>query len=384
MFAAAGLLPVSAFTAGECTSRGYNQAMALARSLALLVLFAASAGAQVDPNTALLERAGWDALNQGNARTATAAFRDALRADPNNGRLHLGAALAAFLDKRDEHARDEATRALAINPKLTQAREVLAHALHRLGDLSGALRAYEEFAAEKTDNAFRDTLERWRREVELHDRMRETIGSHFSVAFEGPAEADLAQEALQSLDRAYWRIAQLLGTYPPEPVSVVLYSTRQFADITRSPAWAAGAFDGVIRVPMRGALGQPSELDRVLAHEFTHALVRTLAPRGVPAWLNEGLATALETEGRSSAERRVEAQHANASLADLPQSFAALNGDEAAAAYAASAAAVRRLLDDQGGVAIANLLRDVGDGADFEDAFLHRFFRPFSAFQASR
>src|SRR5690242_21602302 len=65
-------------------------------------------------------------------------------------------------------------------------------------------------------------------------------------------------------------------------------------------SWAAGAYDGTIRVPIRGALDHPDELDRVLAHEFAHALIRSLAARNVPAWLNEGLATALRSEEHTS------------------------------------------------------------------------------------
>src|SRR5688572_17904099 len=123
--------------------------------------------------------------------------------------------------------------------------------------------------------------------------MQMAVGNHFTVSFSGPEEADLAAKALESLDIAYWRIGQVLNTYPATPVPVVLYTTEQFRDITRAPEWAAGAYDGIIRVPMRGALAKTAELDRVMAHEFAHALLRTLAPTGVPTWLNEGLAAAL-------------------------------------------------------------------------------------------
>ena len=47
---------------------------------------------------------------------------------------------------------------------------------------------------------------------------------------------------------------------------------------------------------MRGAVENPRELERVLAHEFTHALIYSIAPRGVPQWLNEGLAQLFEPE----------------------------------------------------------------------------------------
>src|SRR6267378_4385139 len=267
-------------------------------ALAIVTLLAAApARAQIDPRGALLERTGWDAITAGQAHAAAEAFREAIAADPKNARLHLGAGMAASLERRDADAKDEFERALALDPKLTQARALLGQMQHRMGDGPGAIRTYELLLELAPDN--RDaqaTLDRWKREADLHDRMRQAVGSHFTVAFEGPAEAELASEALEYLDRAYWRIGQLLGTYPSDPIPVVLYTTEQFRDITRSPAWAAGSYDGVvIRVPMLGALDKREELDRVLSHEFTHALIRTLASRGVPAWLDEGLATALET-----------------------------------------------------------------------------------------
>ena len=226
---------------------------------------------------------------------------------------------------------------------------------------------YETLVAMTPDDRdARATLERWQREAELHDRMQQAIGSHFTVSFEGPAEAELAAEALEVLDRAYWRIGQLLGTYPSEPIPVVLYTSEQFRDITRSPSWAAGAYDGMIRVPMRGALEKREELDRVLSHEFTHALIRTLASRGVPAWLNEGLATALET-GSLNGPRTQRARTSPVPLRALQSGFGRLSGDQAQLAYATSALAARRLLEEAGGFAIANLLRDLGEGVDVRD-----------------
>src|SRR6185436_13684106 len=86
------------------------------------------------------------------------------------------------------------------------------------------------------------------------DRLRLAVGNHFTVSFEGPQEEELAARALESLDKAYWRIGATLNIFPATPVAVVLYTAEEFRDITRAPAWAAGAFDGTIRVPMRGAL----------------------------------------------------------------------------------------------------------------------------------
>jgi len=351
--------------------------------VAVLVCWCASAAAaQIDPRTALVERAGWDALAAGRAHAAATAFRDALTADPKNARLHLGAGLAATLERRDTDARDEFETALALDPKLLRARAQLGLTLYRLGDVAGAVRTFEILTAEAPDDReAQATLARWRREVELHDRMQQEIGPHFTVSFEGPAEQALATEALASLDRAYWRIGQLLGTYPDQPIAVVLYSAEQFRDITRSPSWAAGAYDGTIRVPMRGALEKEKELDRVLAHEFTHAVVRGLAPHGVPTWLNEGLASALESDDLEWAET-IAARSKPVPLQALASGFGRFTGAQAQLAYATSALTVSRLLAEAGGPAIVNLLRDLGEGQEFDAAFLHRMQRSFADFQA--
>lgn len=343
--------------------------------------------AQVDPRTALLERDAFAALEKGQARRAAEMFRQALDADPRNAQLHLGAGLAAYLERRDPDAAEALERALGLDPSLAQAREVLGQVLRRQGDLAGAIRVYATLVGLRPDRTeAAATLERWRRELELHDRMLQTVDSHFTISFEGPGEAALASRAIESLNRAYWRIGGMLGTYPSNPIAVVLYTNEQFRDITRSPAWAAAAYDGTIRMPMRGALENVEELERVLAHEFTHALVRTLAARNIPAWLNEGLATALETESLSLAEERLRETGRTVSLKRLSAakgSFGQLDGRDAQWMYAVSAGAVGRLLEEAGGVALANLLRDLGEGAEFEAAFDRRMPRSFEAFADS-
>lgn len=351
---------------------------------AVLLALPATAAAQSSPKAAMLEQAGWDALKAGQPQVAADAFREAIALDPKNARLLLGAGTASFLQRRDDDAKEALERALVLDPRLTRARAVLGQVLRRGGDLQSAIREYETVVAElPRDQAARETLERWRREADLHDRMRLAIGDHFTVSFEGPEDAAQAEHALTSLDKAYWRICDVLGAYPTGPIAVVLYTTEQFRDVTRAPQWSAGAYDGKIRVPMRGAATNPQELDRVLAHEFVHALIRNLTDRGVPAWLNEGLAAALEREDVSWAHTRVEKASTVPTLADLQTGFGRFSGAQAQLAYATSAMAARRLLDIAGGTAIANLLRDLGGDVDFEAAFEHRIQQSLADFQAS-
>ena len=355
----------------------------LARVAIVALCLSASAFAQISP-IEILEKRGWDALADGRTRDAADAFRQAIASDPKNARLHLGAGVSAFLEHRDADAKRAFEQALALDPNLSQARALLGQVIYRSGDLLGAIHTYEALLARAPDDKPAVAmLEKWRREADLNNRMQQAVGTHFTVSFEGPEEAALAARALESLDSAYWRIGGILTIYPTAPIAVVLYTNEQFRDITRAPSWAAGAYDGTIRVPMRGALEEGEELDRVLAHEYTHALIRTIAARGVPQWLNEGLATALESGDLTWAEKRVRAVGGAVTLPSPLVPFGRLPGSEAQLAYAVSALTARRMIDDAGGVAILNLLRDLGDGATFDAAFERRMQRPFADFVRS-
>lgn len=342
------------------------------------------AASQNGPRVNLLEQAGWTAIRASNFKAAVDAFTEAAKLDPKNAMLWLGAGTAEFLQRHDAEARLHLQRALALDSKLTRARAQLAQVLRRQGDFAEAIRLYEMVVTEvPDDDGVRDTLARWKRERELHERMRLEVGDHFTVSFEGPEDAAMAAQALESLNRAFWRICDVLGTFPVRSIPVVLYTGEQFRDITRSPQWAAAAFDGIIRVPMRGVGAKAEDLDRVLAHEFSHALIRSLASRGLPTWLNEGLASVLESEDLDWAKARLAKSSQTPTLRTLSAPFARLSGADAQVAYAVSALAARRLLDEAGGTAIANLLRDLGEGVDFEAAFLHRIQKSLADFEAS-
>jgi hypothetical protein len=215
-----------------------------------------------------------------------------------------------------------------------------------------------------------------------HERPQQRRTDHFSVSFQGPAQTALSGSVLEVLESAYWRIGGTMSALPTAPIPVVLYTSEQFRDITRSPPWAAGAFDGVIRIPMRGALDNPRELERILSHEYTHALVRQLSPRPVPTWLNEGLAAALEADDLRWAHMWVRRFGKPIPIASLERPFRGLTAEQAGLAYASSALAARRLLDEAGGGAVADLLRDVGQGHAFAEAFARRTQRTLAAFQS--
>jgi hypothetical protein len=218
------------------------------------------------------------------------------------------------------------------------------------------------------------------RDEVLHRDFYQTGDTHFTMLFEGPQDAELASRALTALESAYFRIGSTLNAYPDDLITVVLYTEELFRDITRAPAWAAAAFDGKIRVPIRGALEHPEELERVLAHELAHAFVHSIAPRGVPTWLNEGIAMFFEPGGARRADQRVADTPKRLSFERLARQFGTLSTAEAEIAYAQSAIITRRLFAEGGGWTVQALLRDLADGVPFPEAYERRLLLPYHDF----
>ena len=347
--------------------------------VAFLLLLLSSAQSR---SAADLGRAGWAAINAGHAAEAAATFDEALKKSPANPSLLLGAGVAAHLGGRPDDARRWLGDALRQDPTLTSASLLLGELLYRANDLAGAISVYEQALANAPQNAqLAKKLEAWRAESDLHSRFGHRLGDHFTVLFEGPAEARLAERAVTLLEAAYWRIGTALNTYPVDVITVVLYTREQFRYITQSPAWAGGLFDGRIRLPVQGALQNPAEFERVLTHEFTHALIRSVAPRNVPQWLNEGLAVTFEGSNATERDARLRAANTRPALSSLEGSFASLDRPSAVLAYAQSAAAVQAMLDLGGPNAIAGLLVDLGRGLPFADAFERNMLVSYAAFR---
>ena len=147
----------------------------------VILLTAALLVTQNSPRVAMLELDGWRAINAGNFPAAVDAFREAIRLDPANARLRLGAGTAEYGQRHDPEAKELLEQALDLDPKLTRARAQLALVAKRQGDLTEAIRLYEIVVSEVPDDvAVSETLERWKRERELHDRMRVEVGDGFA------------------------------------------------------------------------------------------------------------------------------------------------------------------------------------------------------------
>ena len=348
----------------------------LSLTLVTVVLFMslAARGQQGSTNPVELAQDGWAAVEAQRYGDALRAFTEATELVDYEPTLWLGRGYAEYMLGRDDDAEHSLERVLALDETSDSAYQILGELHYRSGRVADAIKTYETARRQATNGRdFEARLEEWKQESQLQDGFAHSTGAHFLVLFEGPTDDALARRIIDVLEGAYRNVGNTLRTYPPQTINVLLYTQQQFQDITRAPAWSGGVYDGQIRLPSRGALERPGELERVLTHEYVHALVALLGGRTVPTWLNEGLATALEPGGLDHASRVLASVSGRPSLRDLHGGFGRLPGDMATVAYAQSAVAVNRMMYLRGGASgVVLLLQDLAAGVPFESAFQRR------------
>jgi tetratricopeptide (TPR) repeat protein len=339
--------------------------------------------AQVTPGEAVtLANAGAKAIEERRFADALASFTAAAKLAPRSAEIAFGAGLSAYLLGQNAEAERQFQRSLQLEPSFTDASVYLGELQYRSGRINEAVATYE--AALKlapADARLKQKIGEWSAEARTESRFAETRGVHFRALFEGPVDQALARRAVDILEAAYRRIGDVLQFYPTQSVDVVLYTSQQFRDITRGPTWIGGVYDGRIRVPVKGALDRADDLERVLVHEYVHALVAGVAGHGVPAWVDEGLAVALEPGGLAGAEQLLASSRSRPPLAMLHSGFGGLPDAQVPLAYAQSALAASAMLDLRGPSAVLMLLRDLGAGAQFNTAFHQRIGVRYEEFQ---
>jgi tetratricopeptide (TPR) repeat protein len=237
---------------------------------------------------------GWDTLKQGRPDEAMLLFRQGLRQSPEAPALLRGLGLAAV---HAGHA-DEALAPLEAAARDNGDAEVhvlLAHLYDHRDDAPRALEHLRAALAEQPgDEAARRLLDKIERETRAEAGLAREVTPYFVVKSRAAGDPEGHRALLAALGAARERVVARLGAAPRERVTVILYDAAQFQDVARVHGWVTGLFDGKIRLPLGAALPPRRELERILAHEYAHAVVHDLARGRAPRWLHEGLAQALE------------------------------------------------------------------------------------------
>jgi tetratricopeptide (TPR) repeat protein len=152
--------------------------MRLAAAFACAIAISTAAFAQVTAG-----RSGWDAIREGRNEEAATAFAEAIRAEPRDPSLHVGAGLAAQLLGDNAKARDSFEQALKLAPNFTTASLLLGDLLYRQSDLQGAINVFEAAAKYAPgDKTLADRLARLRAEPSPEKGFFQSPSAHFTVS----------------------------------------------------------------------------------------------------------------------------------------------------------------------------------------------------------
>lgn len=306
---------------------------------------------------------------------AVGQFEKALSLFPEEPRYHLLRGIACTLAKDFTLARYELQQARTLGGDTAEGLYFLGRIHYEEGETDEALQYWEKAAAlAPSDPFFGGLLERMRREQAVETRMERGHSSRFIVSYDADeVKTGIALEVLDTLETSYNSVGTDLGHFPEARVPVILYTKRDYREVTRSPDWSGGLYDGKIRLPIGGLAEITPELRATLRHEYTHAVVRELTRGNCPVWLNEGIAG---LQGRQELNTplvelgRVVKTGEFIPFRHLEKGFASLGAREVRLAYEQSYALVNFMVSTYGWHRVRTILTNLGEGMEIEPAIV--------------
>ena len=329
--------------------------------------------------------AGVTEMQDGDPGKASVYFENAIRATPDHADLLEWHAIALCSQGRYADAVSDLERATALKPDSVHLLQQLGLARYDADRTSDAVAAWKQAMELSPDPVTERLLHKAQREMDVEERSRRKQSAHFILHYQGDATAvELQQQLLATMETHFHDLAGQLGYEPAENIIVILYTQKEFVDITEAPSWAGAINDGKLRIPMRGVTVMTPELSRVLKHELTHSFLRSLSGGRCPTWLNEGTAQMMEPRTSSAYASRLAVlfqQQKEIPLSVMEGSFMRFSDLQAQVAYAESLSAVEYLRDRYGMGEIVRMLRNIGTGVEPEIALRQSTGMDYSAFQ---
>jgi tetratricopeptide (TPR) repeat protein len=266
------------------------------------------------------------------------------------------------------HYAQESTR---VAPSSSDAFKLLGQAYFDSDKTPDAIKAWKRSLELQPDGNVKELLAMAERESSAESNFAEADTGHFNFHYDGATTPELRRQIMETLEGHYNSLAGELGVTPRETISVSLYTSQEFFDVTQAPGWAGALYDGKLRIPVSGLTAMTPELSRVLKHELTHSFIRDITHGRCPQWLNEGVAQAMEGKTISPVAGRLErvyAAQAQMPLASLEGNWNSFSPPEAQLAYYEGLGAVEYLNDTYGMSDIVRMMQRLGEGASTEVA----------------
>ena len=337
--------------------------------------------------------------NQKKWEEATRQMEEVLRLDRQNARfkenlslVHLNHAYQLYQEPSRTHsyqsyrhlkAKGLVEKALRLNSKLAPAYVLLGDIEYDNQQLPKAERAWEK--AQKLDphmNGLASRLDRVDREFEVESDMNSVADLHFTLRYDDSVKRSTGFNIRRVLQQARLDVGRDFQYRPEHKIVVLLYSKATFRKVREgAPEWLAGIFDGKIRVPMPENKRDLGSVKGTVVHEYTHAVVHELSRGRVPHWFNEGLAEYQEAKfakTRKSASSLKQALDADELVpwSQVESLFRGRSIDQVKLGYDQSHSVVAYLAQRYGFWHMPRLLKQMAQGASFEEALRQEFKSP--------
>ncbi len=263
-------------------------------------------------------------------------------------------------------------RAARLNPNSADSHVILGYSYYAANRLPEAVKAWETALQIRKDGGVKEALDRAKRELTAEANYTQHESGHFTLRYEGSAiDTELRDQILNVLERTFSDISAEMGITPYQSISVVLYTQRDFFDVTRAPSWTTAIYDGKLRIPIKDLDSVTPELTRVLRHELAHSFVNQASGGRCPQWLNEGVAQLMERKKLGYQGKKLSDLYKADSampLRTLESSFLQYDKEEATMVYDQSLAAAWYLKDIYGMSDIRRFLERLSEGFAPEEA----------------
>jgi tetratricopeptide (TPR) repeat protein len=301
---------------------------------------------------------------------------------PTTAQAGFRAAVTAYKEGDLPQAQAQLEALVRAYPKQAALYHLLGKIRYDTGDNAGAVRIIERGLQHAPNHA---ALTKLLKSARGEAALSKGVSLFFDFYYDGNKRLDLHAEYVplaHMLDAAYSHLGRELRYFPKDRVQVVLYDVTDFASSIRPDAWVGGLYDGKIRVPVGNFAHEQARLQRVLTHEYTHAVVHRIAP-ACPTWLNEGLAQIMEGADREAADKRLRAG-GHLPFEQLSQSFKGLTPQQARQAYDMSLSMTALLIERHSIFHVLDYLKDIGqDPTKVRPAFKTRFYQEPRAFSVA-
>ena len=320
---------------------------------------------------ALNMRAGFLLLS-GEADEALKACQEALTLSPSEAKTLTLMAVVQIEKAAYRDAEETLRRAESLGARSQVVYYLLGEAYYAQDKVSAAVAEWRRALAVAPDKDIQQRLEKALAEVKTHEGLEKSATRHFILRYDKQvADARLGQEVLDFLEQGYRQLTGTLLDTPPETITVILYGDQAYFDITRSPAWSGGVYDGKIRLPVKGVRALDESMRSALNHELTHAFIALATGDRCPAWFHEGVAQMIEGRRARQYDKLLADARRQKKLIPLEQlgkPFTAMTAPQAELAYAQSLAAVEYLQKVAGPAAVREVIRRVRVKRNFSES----------------